>query len=274
MTNNNHKNSDYYDFFRDKEVVFTKANIKYLRIDPRQIYIKCSSGQWPCILNSSSLMIAKIIVGNSSGIIAEINKNRNGNYSLRYCFLDQSNQPVQFFVNCNVIDVKPYNGMAELSIVTLEFTQRPPDDLISRLGEFLEVNKNFETRKEERIPINENSMRQLGIPKEESYVFISDVPRKCIIKDVSFGGARIMTVGIPKFLIGKPIDLRLIFADSNEKITVPGVIKNAEFLENRKDIAVVHIQFNQNEIPMAYKFHINSYITSYQKQMIEKHVRN
>ncbi len=274
MTNTNHKNSDYYDFFRDKEVVFTKANIKYLRIDPRQIYIKCSNGQWPCILNSSSLMIAKIIVGNSSGIIAEINKNRSGNYSLRYCFFDQNNQPVQFFVNCNVIDVKAYNGMSELSVVTLEFTQRPPDDLISRLGEFLEVNKNFETRKEERIPINENSMRLLGIPKDESYVFISDVPRKCIIKDVSFGGARIMTVGIPKFLIGKPIDLRLIFADSSEKITVPGVIKNAEFLENRKDIAVVHIQFNQNEIPMAYKFHINSYITSYQKQMIEKHVRN
>ncbi len=274
MTNTNHKNSDYYDFFRDKEVVFTKANIKYLRIDPRQIYIKCSNGQWPCILNSSSLMIAKIIVGNSSGIIAEINKNRSGNYSLRYCFFDQNNQPVQFFVNCNVIDVKAYNGMSELSVVTLEFTQRPPDDLISRLGEFLEVNKNFETRKEERIPINENSMRLLGIPKEESYVFISDVPRKCIIKDVSFGGARIMTVGIPKFLIGKPIDLRLIFADSSEKITVPGVIKNAEFLENRKDIAVIHIQFNQNEIPMAYKFHINSYITSYQKQMIEKHVRN
>ena len=30
----------YYDFVRDKEIVFTKANLQSLRIDPKQIYLK------------------------------------------------------------------------------------------------------------------------------------------------------------------------------------------------------------------------------------------
>ncbi|MCR4741702.1 MAG: PilZ domain-containing protein [Treponema sp.] len=273
---NSHKISNYYDFYRDKEIVFTKANLRYLRMDPRQIYIKCNGGQWPCILNSSSLQQAKIIVGTSSGVYLEINKSKNKNLvlSLRYCFIDQNNQPIQFFVNSNVVDIKPYKETNELALITLEFTQRPPDDLISRIGEFLEVNHNFETRKEERIAINENSLRQLAIPKEESFIFIADVPRKCILKDLSFGGAKVLTVGIPKFLVEKRTDLRLIFSDTAEKVSIPGVIKSADFLPGRKDIAIIHIEFIQSETPMAYKFHINSYITSYQKQMIQNQIKN
>ena len=43
----------YYDFFRDKEIVFTKANLQSLRIDPKQIYLKYQGAQWPCLINSS-----------------------------------------------------------------------------------------------------------------------------------------------------------------------------------------------------------------------------
>lgn len=269
-----HHISRYYDYFRDREIVFTKANLKSLRIDPRQIYIKCNGGQWPCIINSSSLQQAKIIIGTSSGAYAEISKNKNITISLRYCFFDQNNEPIQFFVTCNVQDIKNYQGSNELSLITLAFSQRPPDDLIVRIGEFIEVNQNFTNRREERIGINKNSLRELSIPKEESYIFISGVPRKCILKDLSFGGARLMLVGIPRFLENKAVDLRLFFADTNEKIALKGTIRNADFLPGRKDISVVHIEFDAEEIPMTYKFHINSYITSYQKQMIENQINN
>ena len=58
--NNSHQVSRYYDFYRDKEIVFTKANLISLRIDPRQVYVKTPDGQWPCIINSVSLMNAKM----------------------------------------------------------------------------------------------------------------------------------------------------------------------------------------------------------------------
>lgn len=264
----------YYDYYRDKEIVFTKANLKSLRIDPRQIYIKCNGGQWPCIINSSSLMQAKIIIGTSSGAYNTLSKHKDIPLSIRYCFFDQNNEPIQFFVNCTVFEISAYQNSSDLSMVTLNFTSRPPDDLILRIGEFIEVNENFTNRREERIGLNENSMRQLGIPKEESYIFIAGVPRKCILKDLSFGGARAMLVGIPKFLQGKTVDLRLFFTDTNEKISLVGIVKAADFLPGRKDISVIHIEFNNDDIPMTYKFHINSYITSYQKHMIESQIMN
>ena len=269
-----HHISRYYDYYRDKEIVFTKANLKSLRIDPRQIYLKSNGGQWPCIINSSSLQQAKVIVGTSSGIYGTIQKNKTAPISIRYCFFDQNNEPIQFSVNCNVIDIKPFQNSNELAMLTLNFTQRPPDDLISRIGEFIEVNENFQNRKEERIAINENSLRLLNIPKEESYIFIAGVPRKCILKDLSFGGAKAMLVGIPKFLENKAVDLRLFFIDTNEKISLQGVIKQSDFLPGRKDISIVHIEFIPDEIPMTYKFHINSYITSYQKQLIQNQINN
>jgi hypothetical protein len=236
--------------------------------------LKSNGGQWPCIINSSSLQQAKVIVGTSSGIYGTIQKNRTAPISIRYCFFDQNNEPIQFSVNCNVVDIKPFQNSNELAMLTLNFTQRPPDDLILRIGEFIEVNENFQNRKEERIAINENSLRLLNIPKEESYIFIAGVPRKCILKDLSFGGAKAMLVGIPKFLENKPVDLRLFFIDTNEKISLQGVIKNSDFLPGRKDISIVHIEFVPDEIPMTYKFHINSYITSYQKQLIQNQINN
>ena len=83
-----------------------------------------------------------------------------------------------------------------------------------------------------------------------------------------------MLVGIPKFLENKSVDLRMFFTDTNEKLSLPGVIKEAEFLEGRKDVSTVHIEFSADDIPMSYKFHINSYITSYQKKLIEKQMSN
>lgn len=271
---NTNKISRYYDYFRDKEVVFTKANLNFLRMDPRQIYLKCNGGQWPCIINSTSLQMAKVIVGTSSGAYVEINKKKETPVSLRFCFIDEDGSPIFFFVNCTVTEVKPYQGSNELAIVTLTFTQRPPDDLIVRVGEFVEVNENFNIRKEERIGINKNSMRELGILKEESVIFIANVPRRCILKDVSFGGARVMLLGIPKFLQDKIVQLRLLFSDTNEQVALNGSVVNAVFMEGRKDISIVNIQFNANEIPMSYKFHINRYITSYQKKIIENQMKN
>lgn len=265
---NSHQISRYYDFFRDKEIVFTKANLQILKMDPRQVYVKCAGGQWPCLINSSSLQVAKIIIGTNSGAFLAIQKDKNLAVSLRYCFLDANNAPIHFFVNCTVGEINKYNNSDELAVVTLNFTQQPPDDLILKIGEFLEASENFYHRKEDRIDINKNSLRKLGLEKEESIIFVENVPRRCILKDLSFGGAKVMLVGIPKFLVGKSIGLKIDFIDTNESVIVQGMIPRAEFLEGRQDICSVHIAFNGDLVPMVYKIHINSFITTYQKTML------
>ena len=271
---NSHHISNYYDFFRDKDIVLNKSNLRALRINPRMIYVKCNGGQWPCIINTTSMQMATILIGTGSGAYVEFNKKENCPVSLKYCFMDSDNNPIQFFVNSAVQEISSYQQSRELALVKLVFTQRPPDDLIERLGEFLQVNDNFNKRHDEKIILTKDSIRELGLPKEESYIFIENVPRKCIIKELYFSGARILFVGVPKFLINKKAQLKLLFLDTGEKITLESVIKDAAFLPNRQDIVMATFEFNKEEIPMSYKFRINKYLTSYSKLIIEKQMQN
>ena len=85
-----------------------------------------------------------------------------GPVSLRFCFADYDKQMISFFVNGKVSDIKPYMNSAELSVITISFTQRPPDDLIERLGTLLDANANAIRRKEERImPDGTKQMRDV-----------------------------------------------------------------------------------------------------------------
>ena len=59
--------SRYYEIYRDTEITFTKEFISALNLDPRQVYIKCAGSQWPCIINSTSLQSARIIIGTKGG---------------------------------------------------------------------------------------------------------------------------------------------------------------------------------------------------------------
>ena len=121
---------DYYDHYRDSEITFTKDITHILKVDPRQIYVKCNGNQWPCIINSTSLMACRIIVGIKGGAYAMLSQKETGPVQVRFCFTNSDGQLISFFVNGRVSDIKPYMNSAELAIITISFTQRPPDDLI------------------------------------------------------------------------------------------------------------------------------------------------
>jgi len=261
--------SRYYDIYRDKEITFTKETLHYLRIDPRQIYIKCAGGQWPCIINSTSFQFVKIILGVGSGAITQIKKNPNMPVQVRYCFIQEDNTPLSFFVNGHVTNIEPFKGTNELVLLTVSFTQQPPDDLILRMGQFIDTNENFLNRRDERIIINKEIVRRLNLEKEETIISISGVPRRCILRDLSFGGCKVMCMGVPKFLMDKDSDLKLTFIEPQISFNIPGIVKNAESLEGRKDICIVSIAFNPEQVPMQFKVLINQFLTNNKKTLLE-----
>ena len=67
-------NNRYYKDYLNTEVTFTKDIIRTLKMDPRQIYIKCAGSQWPCIINSTSFTTAKIILGTKGGAYEVLSK--------------------------------------------------------------------------------------------------------------------------------------------------------------------------------------------------------
>ena len=251
--------SRYYDMYRDIDVVFTKEILKTLSLNPRQIYIKCAGGQWPCILNSASLLAAKVVVSKNGGAFSAMKKNSSVN--LHFCFSPVDSQPIVFFVNTRFDDYVPYMNSEDLVIVTLAYVNRPPDDLIAAMGSLLEANANAVRRREERIALNPNSKRKLGLQNEESIVYVQNVPRHCVLRDISFSGAKIILVGLKAFIIKQIVMVRFEFEEPRETIYVRGVVVAVDEIEGRKDLVVARILYDEKSVPMAYKLRINNYIT-------------
>ena len=264
--------SRYYDMYRDIDVVFTKEIIKTLCLNPRQIYIKCAAGQWPCILNSVSLLSSKVVISKTGGAFKALKENQSVN--LHFCFTPADSQPIVFFVNTRFDDFVPYMNSEDLVVVTLTYVNRPPDDLISIMGSLLEANANAVRRREERIAINPNSKRKLGLQNEESIVYVQNVPRHCVLRDISFSGTKLILVGLKAFIIKQIVMVRFDFDDPRETIYVRGVVVAVDEIEGRKDLVVAHILFDEKSVPMAYKLRINNYITDVRINQLSENEAN
>lgn len=253
--------SHYYDAYSDREITFTKEVIKATRLDPKHVHLKCLGYQWPCIVYSSSMQQAKIIVNMKDSLKAAIHKAKNL-VSLRFSFIQADKpDPVAFFVTARISAFTPYNkDDRNLSFLSLTFTQRPPDGLIEVLGSILEAHHNSKQRSDERIQLNTEAAAELGFLTKGVQIFVQGVPRKCILRDVSFGGAKVIIMGVPKFLLNKEAVLRLPVADSSGPIEIEGQVIRFEQVEGRDDIAAFAIKFNADRIPMKYKLRLSEYM--------------
>jgi hypothetical protein len=259
--------SKYHEQYAPIEVTFTKEVIKAVQLVSKQVFLKCLGYQWPCIIYSSSMIGAKIIA-NMKSSIQEITRKSNNIVSLRYSFQrSEKGDPASFYVPAKIAGYAPYGPQnPDLNFVSLSFTQRPADDLIEILGTLLEANINSKKRREERIVLTADTMRKIGIKAKETTLMIQGVPRKGIIRDLSFSGAKIIIFGIAKFLIEKDILIKIELENSSEAIGIHGSIIRHEEVEGRKDIAAFAVQFQEEKIPMQYKLIINDYLKQFVKR--------
>lgn len=257
----------YYETYKDTEIAFSKDIIKAVALDPRQIYLKCTEGQWTCIINSMSFSLARIIIGTKGAAYEKLTKpNPPAGLSLRLCFYRQDGQQLSLFLSCKVREIVPYMNSKDLAIVTLAYTQRPPEDLIEKMGRLLEANDNAVKRKDDRIPITPDSCRKLGIPKEECMAVIQNVPRRCILRDISFGGAKIIVLGMAKYLMNQAVQISLEFDDPHEVIQLKGTIIGTAEVQGRKDMVVANIKYDEATLSLSYKIHINNYLIMARKE--------
>lgn len=248
----------YFQDYSQAEVTFTREVISATLLNTKQIYIKAQGSQWPCILYSSSMTSAKILA-NLSGSLNEALRNNTNTVQLRFSFLTADKQDsISFFVPAKVSGINPYGEKnKELFFASLQFTQRPPDDLIEIIGRLLEANVNAKRRAEERIELTPHSIQQLAIVPARCTITVEGVPRKVIYRDLSFSGCRAILMGVPKLLQNKETTCRLAFYDPDEVISVPGTIVRFNPVEGREDIAVFGIQYKEESVPVAYKLRIN-----------------
>jgi uncharacterized protein YjbJ (UPF0337 family) len=255
------KIATYYERYKAIDVTFTREIIQVTGLITQQVYLKCVSDFWPCVVYSTSFGGAKVVVNIQTGLVNKLQQ-ANNMVSLRFCFKNaETGNPVTFFVACRVAGYSPYGGSNDIALFTLIFTQRPPDDLIEIIGRVLDANVNSAKRKEERIILSPESIRKMGLLTKETAVFIQGVPRRCILRDISFSGAKLIMMGVAKFLVDREAALRVDFDDPRESFLLKGKFIRSETVEGRKELIALAIQFTDNTIPMGYKIRLNDYIS-------------
>lgn len=261
-----HSIQNYYQTFAKIEVTFNKEVIKALGLLQEDVYLKIAGFHIPCVLYSSSFETAKVIVSFKPEHLEKLKAGHQSGMLHLGFKSDEKTQPLKFFFNIRVKGYNRYsNQRQDLFFVSLEITQKPPEDYIAIIGQFLEININSHRRADERIPVKEDNIKKIGFASTTTLCYIDRVPRRCLVRDLSFGGAQLLVPGLAKFLKDKPIVLRLIKLDNGETIDLNGVIVRSEELENRKDLATIGVQFHKEKVPMVYKTLLNNYLKSPQR---------
>jgi len=256
------KISMYYERFKDIDVTFTKDMIHVTGLITQQIHLKCGNDFWPCVVYTASFSGAKVVANVKTGLLAKL-QTTNNFVNLRLCFKPEGEtNTVTFFVAARVIASAPYGNSQDVNMFTIQFTNRPPDDFIEIMGRILDANVNSKKRKEDRIPLTPENLRKLNIVSTETVVFIESVPRRCILRDISFSGSKVIMLGVPRFLIDKEGALRLDFNDPRVSYTIKGKFVRAEAVEGKKEMVALGISFEETAVPMGFKIRLNDMLTS------------
>jgi len=256
------KISVYYDRFKDISVTFTKEIIQVTGLLMQQVHLKCGNDFWPCVVYSASFESAKVVANVKTGILAKLQATNNF-VNLRFCFKPPGeNNTVTFFVAARVLASAPYGNSPDVNMFTLQFSNRPPDDFIEIVGRVLDANVNSAKRKDVRIPLTQDNLRKLNMLSTETSISIQGVPRRCILRDVSFSGSKIIMMGVAKFLMDKEVSLRVDFNDPREAFIIKGNIVRAEAVEAKKEMIALGINFDEATVPMSFKIRLNDMLTS------------
>ncbi|GBU26971.1 hypothetical protein R84B8_00487 [Treponema sp. R8-4-B8] len=211
---------------------------------------------------TASFSGAKVVANVKTGLLAKL-QTTNNFVSLRLCFKPEGEtNTVTFFVAARVIASAPYGNSQDVNMFTIQFTNRPPDDFIEIMGRILDANVNSKKRKEDRIPLTPENLRKLNIMSTETVVFIESVPRRCILRDISFSGSKVIMLGVPRFLLEKEGALRLDFNDPRVSYTIKGKFVRAEAVEGKKEMVALGISFDEGTVPMGFKIRLNDMLTS------------
>lgn len=247
----------YYEQYRYLEITFTREIYESLHIAPKQIKLKYKNEQWPCILYSSSLIDAKVILALSNELVELLTQAKS--VSLKYSFFNESKDDVfSFYVPCQVAGVTGYNTAKNSYFVQLTFLHKPPDSLIQVLGSLLDAKNNASMRKEERISINDDSLRRLGIGSKKAQIDLDGIQEDCILRDLSFMGIKVVAVNSQKPSIDKGVRISLKRSEK-PPITVEGRVLRYEAVVGQSDLTAIVISLTEASSLTEYKMMVNRY---------------
>jgi hypothetical protein len=255
-----HELSRFYEEYRATEVTFNRQVMEATGL--LSTHLKAAGTEMKCILYACSMSAAKLLVPDLREQTLQAIQAAGSHLSVRLTFKRPDKpDPLTFYVAGRMTGATPYNPQnPRAQLVALEFTGRPSDDLILPLGVLLEANANARRRSEERIVITPDTLKRIGLESRDCTVTVEGTDHRCILRDVSFSGAKVLVAGLAPSVAGQPVGLTVMRAEGGEKITLWGEVARTEEVSGHPEILALGLKF-VGEPPVAYKMMLSSFLS-------------
>jgi len=215
-----------------------------------------------CVLYSASMTGAKLLANLDESHFGKL-KECGGKITLHLAFSTPGKGlPVTFFVSSRVVGFRPYQTKnPNTNLVSIEYGQKPPDQLIEILGRLLETTQNASRRKEVRIPLDEAAVRNLELQTKSASLRLAGGAFKALLLDLSFSGSKVLLPASCGAGPRQKAALGLLFADADDPIEVPSTVLRVEPLPSRAELITAALLFEEEHAPLAYTTRINEYFS-------------
>lgn len=249
-----------YELHSDTEVTFNAQVILESGLVTPDVRLTMGSRHLDCVLYACSMKGARIVLEVGPAEADDLIRSASA-VALRLTFRQSGDpHPLSFFVTARIESLSEYNPVKpHVRIAFLEFTQRPPDALVAVLGSLLEIKSNAVRRRDQRIAITPEVMRLIGLDSRESCLAIDGTSRRCLLRDLSFGGAKVLlcTIGLPQS--PQKVLLKLQRCDVPDDTLLDGNIVRVEDVLGHDDLVALSIKYT--DPPLSYKQKINNLFT-------------
>lgn len=240
----------FFQDYLDTDLTYSKEVTRGLGLLASEATLRWQGESLPCRVHSASFRTAKVVVQVSS----EKARTFGGQTAiLTLAFLSaKTGRKESVPITGTTQVLQTHQGAAGVTLlVGLTFSHRPADTFLETQGAYLALKKEANQRREERIPVNQENRASLGLAQLNTTIVIDHIERKCMFRDVSYGGARVLLTGVAAFLAPKPFVLALPL-EGQPPLSVPGTVVRAEAIEGHRGLAVLALAYDADKVPPEY----------------------
>jgi hypothetical protein len=242
-----------YQEYLDVEVTYSKEVVTGLGQVSSGSSLKCQGDVYPCLVHSCSFRKA-ILLLRLPAANWKVSQFGTKLAVLTLMFLQPKTSKKELFQFNGSLEVVQENqsetGLLSI-MLEVKFSHRPPEGFLQVQGSYLTLRKETHQRKEARITVNTETMDLLGLTSSHSTLVIDHIERKCLIRDLSYQGARVILTGVANFLLQKPFELTVPIRNMTPN-QIPGQILRAEPVPGHRGLAIVALGYHNDRVPIEY----------------------
>lgn len=242
-----------YQEYLETELTYTREVAAGVGVLPAESSLKWSGELYPCVVHSCSFRSAKVLVRLTADQSKAMEKGSKVT-TLTLTFLQTKAGKKELFQFNGNLQVLQRHGSGEERVSVLigvVFSHRPPEGFLQAHGSYLNLKKEANQRREDRIPLTPEARELLGLSSLNTTIAVEQIERKCLLREVSYNGARVILTGVAPFLLEKPFVLDVPLAGL-QSLQIPGNILRAEAIEGHRGLAVIALGYHEELVPVDY----------------------